>query len=371
MQVPFLDLSRQYQAVQHEVDAAVARTLTRGWYILGEEGTAFELEFAAACGAAHAIGVGSGTEALHLALRACGVEPGDAVLTVPNTAVPTVCAILAANARPVFIDIEPRTFAMDPEKLHLYLQDLPRGFRVRAIIPVHIYGHAADMQPILALTRAHGLKVVEDAAQAHGTEYHGRKAGCWGDAGCFSFYPTKNLGACGDAGLVATNDPEVAERVRMLRNYGEEAKYQNRTTGFNSRLDEIQAAILRAKLPFLERWVAARRRYADLYRELLAGTPLVLPSEAAGTRHSYHLYVVRSRERDALQKHLHENGIGTSIHYPLPIHFQKAYQYLGYEAGDFPEAERACREILSLPLYPELPEDAIRQVGTVVREFYA
>jgi dTDP-4-amino-4,6-dideoxygalactose transaminase len=369
MRVPFLDLSEQYRAHRNIIDGAVARVLASGWYILGEETAAFEREFAAACQIAHAVGVGSGTDALHLALRACGVQAGDQVVTVPLTAVPTVCAILAANARPIIVDIDPATFTMNPEKLAGHLAKMKPGERVKAIIPVHLYGHPADLKPILELARRYDLKVIEDAAQAHGTNYEGLPAGRWGDAGCFSFYPTKNLGACGDAGMVVTQDNAVAENVRKLRNYGEEAKYRNATYGFNSRLDEIQAAILRAKLPHLKGWVATRRHYAQVYNELLQETCVKIPSEASWARHSFHLYVVRSAKRDLLQQHLQKNGIGTSVHYPLPIHLQKAYRNLGYQEGDFPEAEQACRQILSLPLYPELPEGAIRHVAQVIRQF--
>jgi dTDP-4-amino-4,6-dideoxygalactose transaminase len=368
--IPFFDLSRQYRHIQAEIDQAVARTLANGWYILGEELAAFERDFAAYCGIRYAVGVGSGTEALHLALRAAGVRSGDLVITVPNTAVPTVCAIVAANARPVFVDIDPRTYNLDPEKLRAYLKAQRSPYLAKAVIPVHLYGQPADLQPILDLANEYGLTVIEDAAQAHGAEYQGRKAGSFGLAGCFSFYPTKNLGAYGDAGMVVTNDGAVAERVRMLRNYGEEAKYRNRTQGFNSRLDELQAAILRVKLKHLDEWVDARRRLAVLYNDLLAETPLVVPAEMAAARHSYHLYVVRSQRRDELQQYLQGNGIGTSIHYPLPIHFQNAYQHLDYATGDFPEAERASREILSLPLYPELAEEDVRQVASVLASFH-
>jgi dTDP-4-amino-4,6-dideoxygalactose transaminase len=367
MRVPFFDLARQYRQFKDEIAGAVLRTLDSGWYVLGDEGAAFEREFAVHLRIRHAVGVGSGTEALHLALLACGIRPGDGVITVPNAAVPTVCAIVAAGARPVFVDVDPRTLNLDPTRLRAYLQAQPAPLPVRAIIPVHLYGLPADMGPILQIARAYDLKVIEDAAQAHGALYDGRPAGCHGDAGCFSFYPTKNLGAYGDAGLVATDDEGVAERVRMLRNYGEESKYRNRIHGFNSRLDELQAAILRAKLPHLAEWVAARRRHASLYAELLAETPLSLPTEAAPARHGFHLYAVRSAKRDALRQYLQGHGVGTSIHYPMPIHLQEAYRHLGYQEGDFPEAEKACHEIMSLPLYPELPEEAVRYVAEVIR----
>jgi len=369
MQVPFLDLARQYRQLREEIHCAVERTLASGWYILGDELTRFEQEFAAYCGAREAVGVGSGTEALHLALRACGVQAGDAVITAPNTAVPTVCAIVAANARPIFVDIDPRTFTLATEKLRAYLRGQRPPFWVKAVIPVHLYGHPADMRPIMEVAREYGLKVIEDAAQAHGAEYAGRRAGCLGDAGCFSFYPTKNLGAYGDAGVVVTDDAEVADRIRMLRNYGEAAKYQNCVEGVNSRLDEIHAAILLAKLKHLAEWVATRRRLAQLYEELLAQAPVTLPTEMSPGRHSYHLYVVRSTRRDNLQQHLRDNGIGTSIHYPMPVHFQKAYRHLGYVKGDFPQAERACQEVLSLPLYPELTEEEVGYVASVIRTF--
>jgi dTDP-4-amino-4,6-dideoxygalactose transaminase len=369
MRVPFFDLSAQYRNLREEVDRAVGRVLASGWYILGEELAAFEGAFAAYCGARHAVGVGSGTEALHLALRACGVRAGDAVVTAPNTAVPTVCAIVAANARPAFVDVDPRTLTLDPERLRAFLKGQRPPPRVRAVVPVHLYGHPADLGPIREVAGEHGLAVIEDCAQAHGATWAGRPVGPLGAAGCFSFYPTKNLGAYGDAGLVVTDDDAVAGQLRLLRNYGEEAKYHNRIPGFNSRLDEVQAAVLRAKLSHLDDWVAARRRHAALYGQLLAGAPLTLPAEAPWARHAYHLYVVRSPSRDRLRRHLADHGIGTSIHYPVPIHDQPAYRGLGYGPGDFPEAERACREILSLPLYPELTEEAVRYTASVIAAF--
>ena len=302
-------------------------------------------------------------------MPACGVQAGDTVVTTPNTAVPTVCDIVAANAQPVLVDIDPVTFTLAPEKFLAYLQAERPPFRTKAVIVVHLYGHPADMRPILKVPREYGLKVIEDAAQAHGAEYAGRRVGCLGDAGCFSFYPTKNLGAYGDAGMVVTDDPAVAERVRRLRNYGEETKYQNSPEGVDSRLDELQAAILRAKLAHLKDWVSARRRLARVYGELLAQAPVALPAETPSARHCYHLYVIRSGRRDGLQKHLRDTGIGTSIHYPMPVHFQKTYRRLGYTEGDFPQAERACQEILSLPLSPKLTEDEVRYVAAAVGSF--
>lgn len=367
--VPFLDLARQHRQIRAEIGAAVTRTLESGWYVLGEELAAFEREFAAYCGARHAIGVGSGTDALHLALRACGVRPGDHVITAPNIAVPTVCAIAAAGALPVFVDVDPHTFTLDPEKLRAHLIAQPAAFRARAVIPVHLYGHPADMDAITKICAEYDLKVIEDAAQAHGAEYAGHRVGALADVSCWSFYPTKNLGAYGDAGMVVTDDAEVAERVRMLRNYGEEAKYQNRVQGVNSRLDEIQAAVLRVKLRHLDGWVAARRHLASLYDRLLAEAPVDPPVEVGPARHAYHLYVIRSARRDALQRHLRERGVGTSIHYPVPAHRQPAYRHLEYAEGDFPCAEWACRQVLSLPLYPELTEEELRHVAAAVTAF--
>jgi dTDP-4-amino-4,6-dideoxygalactose transaminase len=369
--VAFLDLGRQYRSIQAEVDGAVARVLRSGWYVLGAEVAAFERALAAWCGVGHAVGVNSGTDALTLALRACGVGPGDGVVTAANTAVPTVCAIVAAGAVPLLADVDPSTYCLDPDALRAVLKAGRPGVRVRAVVPVHLYGQAAPMGPIREVARAFDLKVVEDAAQAHGTRYDGRHAGTLGDAGCFSFYPTKNLGACGDAGAVVTDDADLAGRVRMLRNYGEESKYRNRTRGGNSRLDELQAAILRAKLPHLDAWVAARRALARLYDDRLGATGLGLPSESPGTHHSYHLYVVRSRDREGLRRALEQRGIGTAVHYPRPIHFQDAYRDLGYGPGDLPGAEQAAREVLSLPLYPELADDEAHRVAAAVRDALA
>ncbi len=369
MVVPFLDLSRQYRRIRDEVDAAVTATLERGAYVLGAEVTAFEHEFSGYCGAQHALGVGSGTEALHLAIRACGIRPGDGVITTPNIAAPTVCAIVEAGAVPAFVDIDPDSYTLDPEALRTYLKDQPSPFRARAVVVVHLYGQPADLDAIASVCNEYGLRLIEDAAQAHGAEYAGRRIGTGSDASCWSFYPTKNLGAYGDAGMVVTNDAQVAECVRMLRNYGEEAKYVNRIQGVNSRLDEIQAAVLRVKLRHLDEWVSARRRLAERYDERLGGTWLALPREARPGRHAYHLYVVRSRRRDALLRHLSQRGVGASIHYPTPVHLQPAYQQLEYTQGTFPKAERACRQVLSLPLYPELTDGELDQVAAAILAF--
>jgi dTDP-4-amino-4,6-dideoxygalactose transaminase len=362
--VPFLDLARHDQRYRDAIDAAALRVLRSGWYILGAEGAAFETEFAAYCGAQHAVGVGSGTDAVFLALRACGVGPGDTVVTAPNTAIPTVAAIVATGARPDFVEIEPLTFTLDPGRLRADLASPQRPRALKAIVAVHLYGHMADLPALADLARSHHLPLIADAAQAHGARLLDHKAGTLADLTCFSFYPTKNLGAAGDAGIVVTNSETLAARVRSLRNYGETRRYHTVESGYNSRLDEIQAAILRAKLPLLDAWNARRRALAARYADLLAETPLLLPLERPGARHAFHLYVVRSPHRDALQTHLNAHGIGTCIHYPVPIHLQPAYQSLGYQPGDFPIAEQACREVLSLPLHPELldaEQDAVAQ----------
>lgn len=369
MNIPFFDLRSQYRDIRSEIDAAIARTLESGSFILGPEGERFERAFADYCNARHALGVASGTEAIQLALMACGVRPGDRVVTVANTAVPTVVAIVSAGAVPVLVDVDPETLTLSPAHLREALQHASGA--IKAIVPVHLYGHAADMDPILEVARQYGAAVVEDCAQAHGTRYKGRQVGTLGDAGAFSFYPTKNLGAYGDAGAVTTNDRGIAEKIAMLRNYGERAKYDNAMLGINSRLDEVQAAVLSAKLRHLNTWVEQRRTHAELYRQELAGAPVQLPGASAWSHNSYHLYVVRTKHRARLQKHLADAGVATAIHYPTPVHLQEAYRYLGYTASQFPVAEAACREVLSLPIYPELSHDAITYISRTVRQFEA
>lgn len=373
--IPFVNLTEQYLAIKEEIDQAISRVLNRGWFILGEELASFEEAFAMYCHANHAVGVGSGTEALHLSLLACGVEPGDDVITVPNTAVPTVSAIDFANAKPVFVDIDPETYTMDPNRLDEYMKKIDKSSdsrsvkKPKAVIPVHLYGHPADMDPIVDIARKYEMKVIEDACQAHGTEYKGKKAGSMGDAGCFSFYPTKNLGAYGDSGMVITDDKDIAEKLRMVRNYGEEKKYYNVIRGFNSRLDEIHAAILRVKLNHLDKWNEIRRDHAGLYNSLLKDSPITTPLEKEYAKHVFHLYVIRANERDKLQEWLKNKGIVTSIHYPAPIHFQPAYQDLGYKKGDFPISEKSVSQILSLPMYPELTENQIESICQAIRDF--
>jgi dTDP-4-amino-4,6-dideoxygalactose transaminase len=373
--IPFVNLSQQYLTIKKEIDQAISRVLNRGWFILGEELASFEKAFARYCRVNHAVGVGSGTEALHLSLLACGVKPGDEVITVPNTAVPTVSAIDFANARPIFVDIDPETYTMDPNKLDEFLKkrygnsDSRSIKKPKAIIPVHLFGHPADMDPIMDIARKYDMKVIEDACQAHGTEYKGIKVGSIGDAGCFSFYPTKNLGAYGDSGTVITADEDIAKQLRMLRNYGEEKKYFNVMRGFNSRLDEIHAAILKVKLNHLDMWNEKRRGYAGLYSTLLKESPVTTPVEKKYAKHVFHLYVIRANERDKLQKWLKSRGIVTSIHYPAPIHLQPAYQDLGYKKGDFPISEKYAAQILSLPMFPELTKDQIGFIAQAIIEF--
>jgi len=361
--IPFCDLRRQYLSIKEEIDQAMARVLNRGWFILGEEVLAFEEEFAAYCGAAYGVGVGSGTEALHLALLACGVEPGDEVITVPNTAVATVAAIELAGATPVFVDIDPASYNMDISQVEGKITP-----RTKVLLPVHLYGQAADLGPLLSLAEGQGLMVVEDVAQAHGTTYKGRRLP-QGDVGCFSFYPTKNLGAYGDGGMVVTDDARIAERVRLLRQYGWEKRYISSIRGLNSRLDELQAAILRVKLKHLDEWNEARRRWAVLYNELLTGSEVVRPQQSSYGEHVYYLYVIRSQHRDELQPFLDQRGISTLIHYPVPIHLMEAYSGLGYGPGSFPQAEEHCRQVLSLPLYPEITEQEVEMVAQSIKEF--
>jgi dTDP-3-amino-3,4,6-trideoxy-alpha-D-glucose transaminase len=364
--VPFGDLKRQYEAIRDELDAAALRVMAGGWYILGPETRAFEAEFAAFCGVGHAVGVASGTEALHLALVALGIGRGDEVITVANAGVPGTVAILQAGATPVFVEVDQHSFNLDPAALEAAITP-----RTRAIMPVHLYGRMAEMTPILTVAEQHGLPVIEDCAQAHGATYRGWAAGSMGACGCFSFYPTKNLGALGDGGMIVTDDAALAERLRRLRQYGWERKYYSAEPGgINSRLDEVQAALLRVKLQHLPQWNARRRLLAEIYDDLLAGTDLALPTAPADGEHVYHLYVVRSKQRDQLQAALRERGVGTDIHYPLPAHLQPIYTDLAPASG-LPMTERLAQEVLSLPIYPELTDDEARAVATALREALA
>jgi dTDP-4-amino-4,6-dideoxygalactose transaminase len=362
--IPFSDLSLQYLSLKEEIDASIQRVLDGGWFVLGREVQAFEEEFAKYVGARYAVGVGSGTEALHLGLVACGVGPGDEVITVSHTAVATVAAIELTGARPVLVDIDPLSYTMDPA----YVEE-SMGPATKAIVPVHLYGQMADLDPILSIARRHGLKVVEDAAQAHGAEYKGRKAGSVGDVGCFSFYPTKNLGAFGDGGLVVTSNADLAERLRLLRQYGWRERYVSSMRGTNSRLDELQAAILRVKLKKLDEWNGVRREHAALYDELLADAAVITPVEMEYAKHCYHIYAVRSRQREELRRFLRENDVGVLVHYPVPVHLQEAYADLGFGEGSLPVTEQVASEVLTLPVAPEVTKEQIRKVCDLVREF--
>lgn len=361
--IPFVDLQAQYRSIKDEVRSAIDRVLDSGQFVLGPEVQQFEQQFAAYCGCAHAIAVNTGTSALHLALLAAGVGPNDEVITVPHTFVATVAAIGYTGARTVFVDIDPTTYTLDPDQLEQAITP-----RTKALLPVHLYGQIADMDAILAIAHKHGLVVIEDAAQAHGATYNGRPAGSLGALGCFSLYPGKNLGAYGEGGAVTTNDAAFARRIRLLRDWGAERRYHHDLRGFNFRMEALQGAILSVKLRYLEQWTEARRACAARYRELLAGCGVDLPREATERRHVYHIYAIRHPQRDALQAYLHEHGVATGIHYPIPVHLQHGYADLGYRAGDFPHAEQAAREVLSLPMYPELQPAQQEYIAAVIRQ---
>ena len=360
--IRFVDLQAQYRSIKPEIDAAVLRVLESGEFVLGAEVEALEEEFAAHCGATHAVAVSSGTSALHLALLAAGVGPGDEVITTPMTFVATIAAIGYTGARAVLADIDPSTFTIDPALIEAAITT-----RTRAIVPVHLYGQPADMRAIREIADRHGILVIEDAAQAHGAEYEGRRAGSLGDLGCFSFYPSKNLGAYGEGGMVTTDDARLARAVRTLRDWGKEAK-AHVLKGYNYRMDGIQGAVLRVKLRHLDGWNNARRECAGWYGELLDESPVQIPCTAAYARHVYHVYAVRSLDRDALQQALAARGIETGIHYRAPVHLEPAYSDMGYLAGDFPHSERAASEVLSLPIYPELSREQVELVTAAIRE---
>jgi dTDP-4-amino-4,6-dideoxygalactose transaminase len=364
--VPMVDLQAQYARIRAEADAAVRGVLETAQFINGPDCRLLEQEFAAWCGAAQACGVANGTDALTLALRALGVGPGDEVLTVANTFIATGEAILLVGGRPVFIDVDPVTYTMDVERLASAINR-----RTKVVLPVHLYGHPADMPAIAAIAARHGVSVLEDAAQAHGAEVEGRRAGRLGHAACFSFYPGKNLGAWGDAGMVVSDDAAFVARVRQLANHGGGAhKYDNVVPGTNSRLDALQAAVLRVKLRHLQAWNAERRERAEAYTRALEGTPgLVLPRERPGARSAWHLYTVRATDRDGLKAHLESRGIATAIHYPRPIHLQPAMAAAGGRAGDLPVSEQLSREVLCLPLYPELPLAEVERIAGLVKDF--
>jgi dTDP-4-amino-4,6-dideoxygalactose transaminase len=363
-QIPFVDLRAQYDSIAEEINQASMAVLGRTDYILGRDVELLEEEFVAYCNAAYAVGVDNGTSALELVLRAYGIGPGDEVITAANTFIATALAISCVGATPVLVDIDPQTYTIDPTLIEPAITD-----RTKAIIPVHLYGQPADMDPIMEIARRHGLVVIEDACQAHGARYKGRRAGSLGHAAAFSFYPAKNLGASGDGGMVVTSDQDVAESLRMLRNYGQSEKYHHVLRGYNRRLDTLQAAILRVKLKYLDAWNAARRAYAQAYARLLVDSEVVTPQEADYAESVWHLYVIRTANRVGLQAHLADRHIATGIHYPVPIHLQPAYHDLGYSPDSFPIAERYAAEILSLPMYAELTGDMIERVAEAINEF--
>jgi dTDP-4-amino-4,6-dideoxygalactose transaminase len=359
--IPFVDLKAQYLSIKDEIDTVVLKVLSSTQFILGNEVTALESEFAAYCNADSGIALNTGTSALHLALLAAGIGPGDEVITVPFTFVATVAAICYTGATPVFVDIDPVSYTIDVTKIEAAITD-----RTKAILPVHLYGQPADMDPIMEIARRYNLTVIEDAAQAHRAEYKGRRIGSIGDIGCFSFYPGKNLGAYGEGGMAVTSNPEYAQTIRMLRDWGQERRYHHVIKGYNYRMDGVQGAILRVKLRYLDAWTEARRSHAALYNELLADCGLTIPTAMPYSYHVYHVYGVRTAERDKLQQHLNQQGIQTGIHYPIPVHLQPAYSDLGYKAGDFPQSELIAREELSLPMYPELTPAEIKTVGQTI-----
>jgi dTDP-4-amino-4,6-dideoxygalactose transaminase len=371
--VPFLDLTRQHKTIESDILSATQKVYEKGRFILGEEVSAFEKEFSHYCGVRYGVGVGSGTDALYLALKVLGIGEGDQVITVANSFVATALAISFTGARPIFTDIDPKSYTMDPNSLELILKREKAkkdGRRMRAVLPVHLFGHPADMDSIMEIANRYGLVVIEDACQAHGARYGRKKAGSLGTMGCFSFYPTKNLGGYGDGGMVVTDHREYDRKLRLLRCYGERKKYEHILKGHNSRLDEIQAAILRVKLKHLDQWNEERRRKAELYTKMLSPLGVDCPLEKKAIRHVYHLYTIKTRKRDGLQAFLKKRRIETLVHYPIPIPLEKAYREMGYRRGDFPLAYEWSRKILSLPFFPEMKESEMEEVAEGVRRFF-
>lgn len=364
--IPFVDLRAQYASIRTEVNDAIQGVLDSCQFTLGSEVAAFEKEFANYVRSPHGVAVNTGTSALHLALLAAGIGPGDEVITVPFTFVASVAAIHYSGATPVLVDIDPRYFNMDPDQVEKAITP-----RTKAIMPVHLYGQPADMDPILEIARRHKLLVIEDAAQAHGAEYKGQRAGSLGDMGCFSFYPGKNLGAYGEGGMLVTANEEYARKVRMLRDWGAEKKYEHVLKGYNYRMEGIQGAVLRVKMRHIEAWTEARRSHAALYDQLLAGSGVLTPQAMADVRHVYHLYVIRTKQRQRWMDALQAEGIQSGIHYPFPVHLLPAYADLGYKAGDFPHSEQAANEVLSLPMYAELTDEQCTEVAQSVIELAA
>lgn len=365
MNIPYLDLKAPYQSIKVEIDAAIRAVVDSSAFVLGPAVSEFETAFAQYCGARYCVGVNNGTNALLLALKTLDVGPADEVITAANTFVATAAAIVHAGARPVLVDVDSDSRNIDPLLLSLALSR-----KTRAIIPVHLYGCMADMDGVMKFAANHSIAVLEDAAQAHGARYKNRRAGSIGEAAAFSFYPAKNLGAFGEAGAVTTNNPKIAERVRMLRDHGSEKKYYHDLVGYNARMDGIQGAVLNVKLKYLDQWNEARNRVALWYDELLKDAPVILPMRDNDYQQVFHLYVIETAKRDQLQQHLAEHGVPTLIHYPVPIHLQKAFDFLGYKAGDFPVAEKLSREILSLPIYPELTQPQVTYICEKIRSFF-
>ncbi len=365
MNIPFGNLHRQYKKYKSEIDKAVQSVLDSGYFILGENVKKFEIEFSDYCGVKYGIGVGSGTEALHLALIASGVGSGDEVITVANTAIPTISAISFAGATPVFVDIDENSFNINED----LIEEKITG-RTRAILPVHLYGNPCKMDKILDIADKYDLKVIEDCAQSHGAEYKGKAVGSFGDTGCFSFYPSKNLGAYGDGGIIVTGSKELNDRLRLLRNYGQEKRYYSIIKGFNSRLDEIQASILRAKLKRLDSWNKTRTAIAEKYSQNFLDLPVACPQAGPDSMHVFHLYVIRVKNRKKFMDYLDINGISTLIHYPVPIHLQPSYKELKIEEGSLPVTEKVSKEIVSIPIYPELEDKEIDCIIERVREYF-
>ena len=367
--IPFVDLKAQYDSIKDEIDEAIQNVLNNTSFIMGEELKKFEVEFAIFCDVKHAIGVANGSDALILALRACGIGEGDEVITVPHTFISTAEAISNVGGKVVFVDIDPKTYTIDVSEIEEKITE-----KTKAIIPVHLYGQPADMAPIMRLAKKYNLRVIEDTAQAHGAEYKGKKVGSIGDVGCFSFYPGKNLGAYGDAGMVVTNNERIAKKIKLLRNHGRiTKKYEHDIEGYSSRLDNLQAAILSVKLRYLNKWNESRRRNAKKYNELLNNIDgIITPYEAEYAKHVYHLYVIKVEKegRDKLREELNSKGIATGIHYPIPLHLQTAYSYLGYKEGDFPITEKASQEILSLPMFAELSDEQIMEICYWIKNCY-
>jgi dTDP-4-amino-4,6-dideoxygalactose transaminase len=364
MKIPLVDLKAQYESIKEDVQKAISHVLETSQFVLGEEVEAFEEEFARYCETRCAVGLNSGTSALFLALLALGVGPGDEVITVSQTFIATAEAITWTGARPVFVDIDEKTFTMDPSVVERAVTK-----KTKVILPVHLYGHPADMDPILSVAKKYDLAVLEDACQAHGALYKGKRVGGFGKAACFSFYPGKNLGAYGEGGAVVTDDSALAVRIKKLRNHGGLRKYEHELIGTNARLEGIQGAILRVKLPYLDRWNELRRQHAVRYRALLKDLDMILPQEASYAKSVFHLYVIRTRERDRLNAYLNERGVSSLIHYPVPNHLLPFFRNLGYSEGDLPVTEKVLKEVLSLPIYPELTEEQLRYIAETIQSF--